>query len=325
MTEIFEGLEGDQRDRIAALRKAGRFFWVDAPLNEGTADDLADLLDVPKQALQALMSFGDDLGSSRKFYADGKYVGFAASCYLESAQLADAGPYRLGPVEVQVLVSGDYVLTLHEERVSLPQLLAPYVPEGRSDQYVVYALVDAMVGTGFDALNEVELTLDDLAVMSTDLRAGRLRMATLRAVSSRLTRLRRRLGAERGLFERIAVELQRVEGLVADDERYFDRIGEQVNRLVDAIDAAANAMATLIDLRLNETSYWLTVVATVFLPLTFITGFFGMNFEWMVGQVDSELAFWLLGIGTPVAGVALIWWFVVRGSPVQADAGGPEK
>ena len=80
-------------------------------------------------------------------------------------------------------------------------------------------------------------------------------------------------------------------------------------------------MATLIDLRLNETSYWLTVVATIFLPLTFITGFFGMNFEWMVDQVDSQLAFWLLGIGTPVAGVALIWWLVVRGSPVQADAG----
>ena len=139
-----------------------------------------------------LLSFGEDVGTSRKFYADGKYVGFALSCYLESAQLADAGPYRLSPIEVHVLVSGDYVLTLHRERVSLPRLLAPYVPEGRSDQYVVYALIDAMVGTAFDALNEVELTLDDLAVMSTDLRAGRLRMATLRAISSRLTRLRRR-------------------------------------------------------------------------------------------------------------------------------------
>ncbi len=324
MTEIFEGLDGDQRDRIAALRKVGRFFWIDASLSEATADDLGDALDVPKEALQMLLSFGEDVGTSRKFYADGKYVGFALSCYLESAQLADAGPYRLSPIEVHVLVSGDYVLTLHRERVSLPRLLAPYVPEGRSDQYVVYALIDAMVGTAFDALNEVELTLDDLAVMSTDLRAGRLRMATLRAISSRLTRLRRRLGAERGLFERIAVELERVDGLAADHERYFDRIGEQVNRLVDAIDAAANAMATLIDLRLNETSYWLTVVATIFLPLTFITGFFGMNFEWMVGQVDSELAFWLLGIGTPVAGVALIWWLVVRGSPVEADAGGSD-
>jgi magnesium transporter len=216
------------------------------------------------------------------------------------------------------------MLTLHEERVSLPQLLAPYLPEGRSEQYVVYAVLDAMVGTAFDALNEVELTLDDLAVMSTNLRAGRVRMATLRAMSSRLTRMRRRLGAERGLFERIAVELERVEGLAPDDERYFDRIAEQVNRLVDAIDAAANAMARLIDLRLNETSYWLTVVATIFLPLTFITGFFGMNFGWMVGQIDGELAFWLLGIGTPVAGVALIWRLVARGSPVQADAGGSD-
>ena len=35
------------------------------------------------------------------------------------------------------------------------------------------------------------------------------------------------------------MEIERVEGLAADDERYFDRMGGQVNRLVDAIDAAA--------------------------------------------------------------------------------------
>ena len=52
-------------------------------------------------------------------------------------------------------------------------------------------------------------------------------------------------------------------------------------------------------MRLNETSHWLTVVATIFLPLTFITGFFGMNFGWMVGEIDTHLAFWLLGVGTP--------------------------
>ena len=128
------------------------------------------------------------------------------------------------------------------------------------------------------------------------------------------------MGPQRGLFERIGVEIGRLEGLEADDEHYFDRIGEQANRLVDAIDAAADAMATLIDLRLNETSYWLTVVATIFLPLTFITGFFGMNFEWMVGEIDTQLAFWVLGVGTLVAGVALIWCLVVRGSPAQAEA-----
>ena len=50
-------------------------------------------------------------------------------------------------------------------------------------------------------------------------------------------------------------------------------------------------MAKLIDLRLNETIYWLTVVATIFLPLTFMTGFFGMNFGWMVGEIDTAAAF----------------------------------
>jgi magnesium transporter len=146
-------------------------------------------------------------------------------------------------------------------------------------------------------------------------------MATLRAISSQLVRMRRRVGLRRGLFERIGVEIGRLPDLEADDERYFDRVGGQVNRLVDAIDAAGDALARLVNLRLNETSYWLTVVATIFLPLTFIAGFFGMNFGWMVGQIHTQLAFWLLGIGTPVTGVLLIWRLVVRGSTIQADTG----
>ena len=316
MAEIVDGLESAQRDQIAALRKAGRFFWIDLHLTQQASRDLGDVLGIPEPALGALLDFGDARAASRKFYAGAQHVVFAFSCYLDRGE-DDEIRYRLHPIEVHIVVTGDYLLTLHQERVSLPEQLDPNLPEGRSEQYTVYAVLDAMVASAFDALNEVEQTLDDLSVMSTDLRAGRLRMATLRAISSQLSRLRRRVGPQRGLFERIGVEIGRLPGLEADQERYFDRIGEQVNRLVDAIDAAADAMATLIDLRLNETSYWLTVVATIFLPLTFITGFFGMNFEWMVGQVDSELAFWLLGVGTLVLGVALIWGLVVRGSPVE--------
>jgi magnesium transporter len=189
------------------------------------------------------------------------------------------------------------------------------MPEGRSEQYIVYAVLDAMVGSAFDALNDLELALDELAASSTDLRAGRLRMKTLRTLSSRLSGMRRRFGPLRGIFTRIGEEITRLEGLEGDSERYLDRVGQHINRLVDAIDATANALATIIDLRLNETNYWLTVVATIFLPLTFITGFFGMNFEWMVGEIDTQLAFWLLGVGAPVVGVLLILRVVARGSP----------
>jgi hypothetical protein len=48
-----------------------------------------------------------------------------------------------------------------------------------------------------------------------------------------------------------------------------------------------------------------------------------MNFGWMVGEVDTQLAFWLLGVGTLVLGVVLILRLVVRGSPAQADPDPP--
>jgi Mg2+ and Co2+ transporter CorA len=113
----------------------------------------------------------------------------------------------------------------------------------------------------------------------------------------------------------------RVKSLESDSEKYFERIYEQLNRLVGAIDAASNAMAKLIDLRLNETMYWLTVVATIFLPLTFVTGFFGMNFTWMVNEIDTQAAFILLGLGAPVLGAALAWLAIQRrGTPVEPDS-----
>jgi magnesium transporter len=319
MTEIVEGLGAAERERIGALRGSRRFFWVDLSVGQTSREDLREVLGVPERALGPLCDFREGVAASRKFFADGQVVVFAFSCYLESNASAGGSLYRLRPVEVHVVVSGDYLLSLHEERVSLPGLLRPDMPEGRSEQYVVYTVLDSMLTTEFDALNEAELALERLGLTSSDMRAGRAPMVALREINSRLSGLRRRVGPQRGLFERVSVEIGRLEGLGADDEPYFERIAQQVGRLVDAIDAAADALAKGIDLRLNETTYWLTVVATIFLPLTFITGFFGMNFGWMVRQVDTALAFWLLGIGTLVVGVALIWRLVVRGSPARAD------
>jgi magnesium transporter len=321
MGEIIKGLDGRAMQRIKALRRREAFFWIDVSLGQTTGEDLAEALGVPDKALDLLLDFGADSMSTRRFHADGQHVVFPFWCFLRTSGSGAGSSEPLQPTEVHVLISSEYMLTLHVEAVSLPDVLEVDPPEGRSEQYFVYAILDAMVGTAFDALGEVESTLESLQLMSSDLGSS-LRMATLRMINTRLSRMRRRLGPQRGVFERISEEIEQVTSLGADGTPYLERIDQQLIRLTTAIDAAGDALAKLIDLRLNETIYWLTVVATIFLPLTFVTGFFGMNFNWMVNRIDTAAAFLLLGVGTPLLGVALTLLLVRRrATPVEPDRG----
>jgi magnesium transporter len=65
------------------------------------------------------------------------------------------------------------------------------------------------------------------------------------------------------------------------------------------------------------------VLATIFLPLTFLTGFFGQNFGWMVDHVDSFAAFLIYGVGGLVVALALLFsWLRFRMAKTDVSAGG---
>lgn len=308
---MLSGLDAVVRERVDMLREQGRFFWLDVSLSETSRDDLVDALRVPERVLPALALSGD-ASASRSIHADGESVAFAIRGFVETGVPADEAGYGSRPVEVRVLVTGDYLLTLHQERVSLPAVLALDLPEERSRQYVVYAVLEAVLETTADALAEVERRLDAIGMAWTG-KSGRVpSRARLRQTGLRLSTMRRWVSAEQAVFARIGVEIGALRGFETDDEPYFDRLYEQVNRLLASIDAAMNAVAMLLDLQLNERAYVVSVVATIFLPLTLITGFFGMNFGWMVDQIESPSAFWLLGFLGPIAVAILCWRLLVR-------------
>ena len=310
MTEVLHGLDTAERERVAALRAEGRFFWLDVSLSETSHEDLVDALGIHERVLGALRSTRDGY-PSRAFYADGESVVFALRCYVELESEEGQAGYRLRPIEVQLLVTSDYLLTLHDEPVSLPAALAPDLPPQRSKPYVVYSVLDAMFATTSDALDEIEMKLDTLVAAVTEGAKGVSR-ATLRHATARLATMRRRVGNEQAILERVGVETEALRGFGTPEEPYFDRLEDQVNRVLASIDAAANAMGMVLDLQLNERAYVVSVVATIFVPLTFITSFFGMNFGWMIDRVDSPVAFWLLGFLVPIATAVLSWRLLIR-------------
>jgi magnesium transporter len=310
VTNVVNGLDAAQRARVAALRAEGRFFWLDVSLSETSRDRLVEALGVPEDALRALPGSGD-AHAARMFHADGRAVAFTLRCYVEREAPAAEAAYRLRGVEVRIVVTSDYLLTLHEERLALPAVIAPSLPEDRSRRYVVYTVLDAMLETTFDALGEVELTLEGLTETWAEGGGGVPRKA-VRAAGARLATMRRWATAQQSVIERSGVEIGALPGFDTDDVPYFNRLDDLVDRLPASIDAAADGMGTLLDLQLNERAYLVSVLATIFVPLTFVTGFFGMNFGWMTDHIDGPIAFWLLGMAIPIATAALAWVFVLR-------------
>lgn len=302
MTEVFTGLAAGDRERVAALRAEGRFFWLDASRSETSRDELVDTLGIPERALE---------GPSR-VRAHAQSVDFALRCYVATERPAESAAYRLRPIQVQVVVTTEYLLTLHDERVALPAALAIDPPHGRSKAYVVYSVLDAMLVTASDALEEVEESLDSLAARLAGAGGGIVPRATLQTPVARLATLRRWVRTEQAVFERVGLDIGAVTGFDEPEEPYLDRLDERADRLLASIDAAANAIGMVLDLQLNERAYLVSVVATIFVPLTFLTGFFGMNFGWMVDHVDTQVAFWLLGFAVPAATAALSWRLLVR-------------
>jgi len=125
-------------------------------LGETSRDDLAAALDRPELALRELpaaatrASRGCSSPTARRS---------AQRCYVTPEAPADGAGSRLRPLCVRVVLTADYLLTLHEERVSLPAVLAPELPPARGRRYA-FSVLDAMVASAFDALEELALTLD---------------------------------------------------------------------------------------------------------------------------------------------------------------------
>jgi magnesium transporter len=89
---------------------------------------------------------------------------------------------------------------------------------------------------------------------------------------------------------------------------YYRDLYDHLIRISDLVDSYRDLLTGSMDAYLSTVSNWLnvimkqlTLIATIFLPLSFLTGFFGQNFAWMIQRIGSLDAFVVIGLGTELA------------------------
>lgn len=90
------------------------------------------------------------------------------------------------------------------------------------------------------------------------------------------------------------------------------RVIEQLDSMRDMVNSALEIHLSVAANRQGEVNKQLTVIATIFLPLSFIVGFFGQNFGFLVAHITTTPTFWFLGMGSELAAVAIMLLYFKR-------------
>ena len=223
--------------------------------------------------------------------------------------------------EVQMFISGKYLVSLHQDE--LPALAEQHARlDGlalHSEQFLLYRVFDALSDSFFPLLAGMDDEIDELeaAVLAGPTSE---QLQRLFAMKRNLVAIRKVVTPQRDLFARSIDQLAELPGLELDERDYFRDVYDHLIRISDLIDSYRDLLSNTTDLylstvgnRQNEVMKQLAIVGTIFLPLSFITGFFGMNFGWLVSKgITSTWSFFVLGLGSLLATCVFLLRFFKR-------------
>jgi len=212
-------------------------------------------------------------------------------------------------LEHHLFVGPHYLITVHQE--PSPQLKAlqerihksPELTHGKP-AFLTYMAIDTLVDASFPVLDKLDDEVDALEDEITE-KATQEQLSRIYHLKHSVIELRRFLGAQRDVFQALithGIHLQQQDMTLyyRDVYDHIVRQYETVDSLRDLLTGAMDVYLSTVSNRLNQTTKALTVIASLFLPLSFLTGFYGMNFTYLVQILETPYAAFAFGVGTMV-------------------------
>jgi magnesium transporter len=304
-TRLADGVEPEW-----LLPKSGYYVWVDL---QSPTDEEARILAEPfgfhelaiEDALKEIQT------PKVETYGDHLYL------ILHGIDFS-AAEHRFGTHEVDIFLGEQFLVTVHDDfsrSVAHMRDLCPrndfVLAEGPAA--LLHRIVDSMVDNYRPEVEKLETRLDDLEDRvfdkpdSDDIREI---LGLKRDVSS----LRRVVTPQRDVVGRLGRrEFPQISEALAyrfrDVYDHLVRLADEATMFHDRITSLLDAHLSFTSNRLNQVMKTLTVFSTIFLPLTVLTGMFGMNVTFPVFPGGESAQFWwIAGLMAAISG-AMLWYF----------------
>jgi magnesium transporter len=235
---------------------------------------------------------------------------------MHAFALKGGDPCDIEPLELHAFLGHGYLMTVHESPIppldTVWQRVAKDAGLGRHGaDFLYYLAADAIVDANFPIIDSLSDRLEDLedSVLSSHSREDLSKIFELKRT---FVMMRRILSPERDVF---AILSKRGDLRVSEKTAlYFRDVYDHLIRLHESIDAgrdilgnALDAYLSMVSNRTNEIMKRLTLLSAVFLPLTFVTGFFGQNFDHL--PIHSDVVMYSMVAACVLIPLGMFLWF----------------
>jgi magnesium transporter len=296
----------------AAVRRAfveGTLYWV----------DLEDPTESEEEILWEIFNFHhlaiEDCIATHQYpkiddYGDYLYLIVHAVDYSKTD-----GAFRT--TELDIFLTSQFVVTFHyqpmrstiQRRMNLKE---GAIPPDRRPAFLLHQILYNLVQNYAPAMEDFEKRInriEEIIVKKPDQRV----LDRIFKFKKEVLNLKRILGPQRDVIHRFGRGEFRL--IPQDLVVYFRDVFDQISRYAelaeshrDVIMMALDAYLSAVSNRLNEIMRTLTLISTIFLPLTFITGLFGMNFD-VIPFSKHPLGFYLTIVFSLAVGIAMYLYF----------------
>ncbi|MGD9685912.1 MAG: magnesium/cobalt transporter CorA [Desulfobacter sp.] len=182
--------------------------------------------------------------------------------------------------------------------------------------YLAYALIDAVVDQALDVIGQIASAVESVERdMLEDLNPGHLEQ--IHRLKREVIFFNKQLRPVRGAI----LSLIKSESPFVPDTtiRFYADILDHVNHVLDAVTSLQELLSSMLDFymsaqgnRMNEVMTILTIISTIFIPLSFLAGIYGMNFKFMP-ELEWQWGYFVLLGSMAMIGGAMVFYFKKKG------------